>query len=86
MIDTPIGWSAGHTFGSDRAREPDGRTSRHQGGGMQITRYVLAGTLAVLLAAGVSVGVAGAAEADIQGNRGWTAPVGAADEFADRSD
>lgn len=53
---------------------------------MHITRYVLAGALAVLLAAGVSVGVAGAAEADGPANRGWTAPVGAADQFADRSD
>jgi uncharacterized membrane protein len=53
---------------------------------MQITRCVLAGALAVLLAAGVSVGVAGAAEADSPANRGWSTPVGAADEFADRSD
>lgn len=48
---------------------------------MQITRYVLAGALAVLLAVGVSVGVAGA---DTPANRGWTAPLGAGDEFAGR--
>lgn len=45
---------------------------------MQITRYVLAGALALLIAVGVSVGVAGA---DTPSNRGWTAPVGAADAF-----
>lgn len=62
---------------------------------MQITRYVArvaaAGALAVLLAAGTVVGVAGAAEttsterAGGPTNRGWTAPAGAADEFAERS-
>ena len=63
---------------------------------MQTTRYVArvaaAGALAVLLAAGTVVGVAGASEttsverAGGPANRGWTAPVGAADEFADRSE
>ncbi|MHA6782912.1 hypothetical protein ACVGOW_18230 [Pseudonocardia saturnea] len=65
---------------------------------MQTTRYVArvaaAGALAVLVAAGIVVGVAGGAaaaestSAEHAGgptNRGWTAPVGAADEFADRS-
>lgn len=65
---------------------------------MQITRSVArvaaAGALAVLVAAGAVVGVAGGAAAaettsadSASGptNRGWTAPAGAADEFADRS-
>ncbi|GAA3233218.1 hypothetical protein GCM10017691_28650 [Pseudonocardia petroleophila] len=50
---------------------------------MQLTRYVLAGALAMALAIG---GATVAFAADAPGNRGWSAPVGAADEFADRSE
>lgn len=51
---------------------------------MQLTRYVLAGALAVALAIG---GATVAFAADAPGsNRGWSTPIGAADEFADRSE
>lgn len=50
---------------------------------MQLTRYVLAGALAAVLAIG---GAAVALASDAPSNRGWTAPVGAAEQYADRSE
>jgi len=53
---------------------------------MQPTRSVTAFILVGLLTAALAVVGASAAFADGPANRGWTAPVGAADEFADQSD
>lgn len=54
---------------------------------MPLTRYVLAGALAAVLAVGGALGGAAVALADdAPANRGWTAPVGAADEYDERSE
>lgn len=49
---------------------------------MQLTRFVLAAALAAVLAVG---GAAVAFAADAPSNRGWSTPIGSADEFAERS-
>lgn len=49
---------------------------------MQLTRFILAGALAAVLAVG---GAAVAFAADAPSNRGWSTPIGTADEFAERA-
>ena len=49
---------------------------------MQLTRFILAGVLAAVLAVG---GAAVAFAADAPSNRGWSTPFGTAAEVAERS-